>query len=114
MAAKTNMLGADSIGLQMGNTVLSTYIVDNYPDYANEVITFYSVLINVSISENISQNRNVLILRSSQHSSTPGSSSTGSKTQVCLILLSTITHSPQAQPSLGTNIHRTQLSIIPN
>lgn len=32
----------------MGNTVLSTYIVDNYPEYANEVITFYSVMINVS------------------------------------------------------------------
>lgn len=32
----------------MGNTVLSTYIIDNYPDYANEVITFYSVMINVS------------------------------------------------------------------
>ena len=32
----------------MGNTVLSAYIVDNYPDYANEVITFYTVIINVS------------------------------------------------------------------
>lgn len=33
----------------MGNTVLSAYIVDNYPDYANEIITFYSVIINVCL-----------------------------------------------------------------
>ncbi|KAH8811011.1 putative MFS transporter [Xylogone sp. PMI_703] len=37
-----------ALGLQTGNTVLSAYIVDNYPDYANEVITFYSVIINLS------------------------------------------------------------------
>ncbi|EXJ93259.1 hypothetical protein A1O1_01650 [Capronia coronata CBS 617.96] len=37
-----------ALGLQSGNTVLSAYIVDNYPDYANEVITFYSVIINLS------------------------------------------------------------------
>lgn len=40
----------DALGLQMGNTILSSYIVDNYPDYANEIITFYSVIINVSES----------------------------------------------------------------
>jgi hypothetical protein len=41
------LLVVDALGLQTGNTVLSSYIVDNYPDYANEVITFYSVIINV-------------------------------------------------------------------
>ncbi|KUJ21877.1 putative MFS transporter [Mollisia scopiformis] len=35
-------------GLQIGNTVLSTYIVDNYPEHAMEVITFYTVIINMS------------------------------------------------------------------
>ncbi|CZR57085.1 uncharacterized protein PAC_06974 [Phialocephala subalpina] len=35
-------------GLQVGNTVLSTYIVDNYPEHAIEVITFYAVTINMS------------------------------------------------------------------
>ncbi|KAJ5106320.1 MFS transporter [Penicillium angulare] len=35
-------------GTQVGNTVLSTYIVDNYPEYAMEVIMFYSVVINMS------------------------------------------------------------------
>lgn len=38
----------DTLGLQTGNTVLSAYIVDNYPEHANEVITFYTVIINVS------------------------------------------------------------------
>lgn len=42
----------DALGLQMGNTILSAYIVDNYPEYANEVITFYSVVINVSLIYN--------------------------------------------------------------
>ncbi|KAH8692165.1 putative MFS transporter [Talaromyces proteolyticus] len=37
-----------ALGLQMGNTVLSAYIVDNYPEHANEVITFYTVIINIS------------------------------------------------------------------
>jgi hypothetical protein len=37
----------DAAGLQVGNTVLSTYIVDNYPQHAMEVITFYTVIINV-------------------------------------------------------------------
>ncbi|EED14835.1 MFS transporter, putative [Talaromyces stipitatus ATCC 10500] len=37
-----------TLGLQTGNTVLSAYIVDNYPDHANEVITFYTVIINLS------------------------------------------------------------------
>ncbi|KAJ5278771.1 MFS transporter [Penicillium angulare] len=35
-------------GTQVGNTVLSTYIVDNYPEYAMEIIMFYSVVINMS------------------------------------------------------------------
>ncbi|EXJ87000.1 hypothetical protein A1O3_03957 [Capronia epimyces CBS 606.96] len=35
-------------GLQMGNTVISSYIVDNYPDYAIDIITFYSVILNLS------------------------------------------------------------------
>lgn len=37
-----------AVGLQAGNTTLSTYIVDSYPEHAIEVITFYSVIINVS------------------------------------------------------------------
>lgn len=40
----------DTLGLQTGNTVLSAYIVDNYPEHANEVITFYTVIINVSFT----------------------------------------------------------------
>lgn len=39
----------DAAGLQVGNTVLSTYIVDNYPEHAMEVITFYTVITNVCI-----------------------------------------------------------------
>ncbi|KAJ5219302.1 MFS transporter [Penicillium cinerascens] len=35
-------------GTQVGNTVLSTYVVDNYPEYAMQVIMFYSVVINLS------------------------------------------------------------------
>lgn len=31
----------------MGNTVLSAYLVDNFPEYALETITFYTVIINV-------------------------------------------------------------------
>ncbi|KIY00945.1 uncharacterized protein Z520_03611 [Fonsecaea multimorphosa CBS 102226] len=37
-----------AVGLQAGNTTLSTYIVDSYPEHAIEVITFYSVIINMS------------------------------------------------------------------
>jgi hypothetical protein len=37
----------DVAGLQIGHTVLSTYIVDNSPEHALEVITFYTVIINV-------------------------------------------------------------------
>lgn len=37
-----------AVGLQAGNTTLTTYIVDSYPEHAIEVITFYSVVINVS------------------------------------------------------------------
>lgn len=28
--------------------MVSTYVVDKYPDHANEVITFYSVIVNLS------------------------------------------------------------------
>jgi MFS family permease len=41
------LMKADAAGLQVGNTVLSTYIVDNYPEHAMEAITFYTVIINV-------------------------------------------------------------------
>ncbi|KIW11202.1 hypothetical protein PV08_10502 [Exophiala spinifera] len=37
-----------AVGLQAGNTTLTTYIVDSYPEHAIEVITFYSVVINMS------------------------------------------------------------------
>lgn len=39
------LLGA---GIQMGNTICSSYIVDNYPLHTMSVITFYAVLINFS------------------------------------------------------------------
>ncbi|RDW88316.1 MFS transporter-19 [Coleophoma cylindrospora] len=35
-------------GLQMGNTALSNYIVDSYYEHAMDIITFYSVIINLS------------------------------------------------------------------
>ncbi|EPE03591.1 mfs transporter [Ophiostoma piceae UAMH 11346] len=35
-------------GLQIGNTVATTYMVDNYPDYVNELSVFYSCIINLS------------------------------------------------------------------
>lgn len=35
-------------GIQMGNTVVSSYVVDNFPTHAMEVITFYSVILNFS------------------------------------------------------------------
>lgn len=37
----------DAFGFQTGNTVVSSYLVDNYPEHANEVITFYAVVLNV-------------------------------------------------------------------
>lgn len=37
----------DAFGQQTGNTVVSSYLVDNYPEHANEVITFYAVILNV-------------------------------------------------------------------
>ena len=37
----------DATGLQIGNTVVTTYMVDNYPDYVNELSVFYSCIINV-------------------------------------------------------------------
>ena len=37
----------DAAGMQVGNMTLTSYIVDNYPEHAMEVIMFYSVVINV-------------------------------------------------------------------
>ncbi|OBT62318.1 hypothetical protein VE03_09066 [Pseudogymnoascus sp. 23342-1-I1] len=37
-----------AFGQQTGNTVVSSYLVDNYPEHANEVITFYAVILNLS------------------------------------------------------------------
>lgn len=37
-----------AVGLQVGNMTMSAYIVDSYPEHAIEVVTFYSVIINVS------------------------------------------------------------------
>ena len=35
-------------GIQMGNTVITSYIVDSYPLQSMSVITFYSVFLNLS------------------------------------------------------------------
>ena len=35
-------------GIQIGNTVITSYIVDSYPLQSMSVITFYSVLLNFS------------------------------------------------------------------
>lgn len=40
----------DAAGLQVGNMVVTAYIVDNYPEHAMKVIMFYSVVINVGSS----------------------------------------------------------------
>jgi hypothetical protein len=32
----------------MGNTVVSSYVVDTFPTHAMEAITFYSVMLNFS------------------------------------------------------------------
>ncbi|KAL1860744.1 hypothetical protein VTK73DRAFT_7189 [Phialemonium thermophilum] len=37
-----------AVGLQIGNTAVTTYMVDNYPEYANELSVFYSCVINLS------------------------------------------------------------------
>lgn len=39
-------------GIQMGNTVCSSYIVDCYPKHAMSVVTFYAVLLNLSAFAN--------------------------------------------------------------
>jgi hypothetical protein len=39
----------DGAGLQIGNTALSSYIVDSYYEHAMDIITFYTVVINVSL-----------------------------------------------------------------
>jgi hypothetical protein len=40
-------LWLDGAGLQIGNTALSAYIVDSYVEHSMEIITFYSVILNV-------------------------------------------------------------------
>ena len=35
-------------GIQIGNTVISSYIVDCYPLQSTSVITFYAVFLNLS------------------------------------------------------------------
>ncbi|OAA63394.1 major facilitator superfamily transporter [Niveomyces insectorum RCEF 264] len=37
-----------ALGLQIGNTVVSAYMVDNYPSSANELSVFYGCIINMS------------------------------------------------------------------
>ncbi|CAG8112044.1 unnamed protein product [Penicillium nalgiovense] len=37
-----------SVGFQMSNTVLATYLVDSYPLQSISVITYYSVIINLA------------------------------------------------------------------
>jgi hypothetical protein len=39
----------DGAGLQIGNTALSSYIVDSYYEHSMDIITFYTVIINVSL-----------------------------------------------------------------
>ena len=36
------------MGVQMGNTVISAYIIDCYPLQSMSVITFYAVFLNLS------------------------------------------------------------------
>ena len=42
------MMNIVSAGIQTGNTTVATYVVDCYPQHALNVITFYSVLMNLS------------------------------------------------------------------
>lgn len=35
-------------GIQIGNTVTSSYIVDSYPLQSTSVVTFYAVFLNLS------------------------------------------------------------------
>jgi hypothetical protein len=37
-----------AVGLQMGNTVISSYVVDCYPKQSMSIITFYSVMLDLS------------------------------------------------------------------
>ena len=39
----------DGAGIQIGNTALSSYIVDSYYEHTMDIITFYTVIINVSL-----------------------------------------------------------------
>jgi hypothetical protein len=41
-----------SAGLQTGNTVISSYIVDCYPSQSMSIITFYSVILDTSALAN--------------------------------------------------------------
>lgn len=43
-------LGTAGAGIQIGNTAISSFIVDLYPEHLMDVISFYSILFNVSHS----------------------------------------------------------------
>jgi hypothetical protein len=46
------------MGIQMGNAVIPTYLIDCYPLQSMSVITFYSVLLDLSAFINpVSRNR---------------------------------------------------------
>ena len=48
VASQSNNAKLVAMGLQMGNTVISTYIVDCYPLQSMSIITFYSVILDLS------------------------------------------------------------------
>ena len=63
-------------GIQMGNTVITSYIVDSYPLQSMSVITFYSVFLNLSafinpVSPPLLKSCNCPMLTSSASSSSP-------------------------------------------
>ena len=92
---------AVAAGLQMGNTVISSYIVDCYPLQSMSVITFYSVFLNLSAFINP-------VRPSPQHTMTVAK--TGPSSSLChgrpsrvsrgLSLLKASSHSLQACQSL--------------
>lgn len=66
----------------MGNTALSNYIVDSYYEHAMDIITFYSVLINVSNTFLKYTEIVINIIHSFRHLLSPGSSTYGLKHRV--------------------------------
>ncbi|KAL8934248.1 MAG: hypothetical protein Q9216_006001 [Gyalolechia sp. 2 TL-2023] len=52
LAYPAALLSAIAAGIQMGNTVITSYIVDSYPLQSMSVITFYSVFLNLSAFAN--------------------------------------------------------------